>query len=174
MAKMRGRRERRDSVTDDIIRERERHLLRIGGTPPDKALAKKLKAMSLGTRKRPAQSGSFRKAFDGSGKQVHSTKAAGGFAKYLGSARGDWPDFQHSLPEVALAAGHTNCGKSTLVNALAGLHPSRGLAPSSDRAGWTDLVTFYQVGKKPPVLTLVSVKGVGVGVGVGVRVQGLG
>ncbi len=68
------------------------------------------------------------------------------------------------LPAVSNAAlssrtspGHTNCGKSTLVNALSGIHPRRGPASTSDRAGWTDLVGFYQVGKKPPVLTLVSV-----------------
>lgn len=53
-------------------------------------------------------------------------------------------------------AGHTNCGKSTLVNALSGIHPRRGPASTSDRAGWTDLVGFYQIGKNPPVLTLVG------------------
>lgn len=54
------------------------------------------------------------------------------------------------------AAGHTNCGKSTLMNALSGIHPRRGPASTSDRAGWTDLIGFYQVGKDPPVLTLVG------------------
>jgi len=64
------------------------------------------------------------------------------------------------LPEVAFA-GHSNCGKSSLVNAVAGMAPRRGLARVSDRAGWTDAVFFYQLGKKPPVLTLADLPGYG-------------
>ncbi|CAM9649213.1 unnamed protein product [Scytosiphon promiscuus] len=123
-------------------------------------MAKTFKKLSLGTRKRPRQAGGFNKAYDRTGKQVHSDFAAGGFARWMGSASKGWPMFKHRLPEVALA-GHTNCGKSTLVNALSGIHPRRGPASTSDRAGWTDLVGFYQVGKKPPVLTLVDLPGYG-------------
>lgn len=46
-----------------------------------------------------------------------------GFANYMGSASGPWPVFKHMLPEVAFA-GHSNCGKSSLVNALSGRHGS--------------------------------------------------
>ncbi|EKU23294.1 hypothetical protein NGA_2057000, partial [Nannochloropsis gaditana CCMP526] len=42
---------------------------------------------------------------------------------------------------------------SSLVNAVAGMVPRRGVARVSDRAGWTDAVFFYQLGRKPPVLT---------------------
>jgi hypothetical protein len=31
----------------------------------------------------------------------------------------------------------------------------KGVARVSDRAGWTDMVSFYMLGKKPPILTLV-------------------
>lgn len=85
-----------------------------------------------------------------------------GFATYLAAVGGggkdltDWPTFKHMLPEVAFA-GHSNCGKSSLVNAVAGLAPKRGLARVSDRAGWTDAIFFYQLGKKPPVLTMVRI-----------------
>lgn len=50
----------------------------------------------------------------------------GGHAQHIGSAREKFPVFKHVLPEVVLA-GHTNSGKSTLVNALAGIHPRTGI-----------------------------------------------
>ena len=72
----------------------------------------------------------------------------GGFAVHLNSASGtpgsEWPVFKHVLPEIALA-GHSNCGKSTLVNALIGVLPRKGPAKVSERAGWTDQICFYQV-----------------------------
>lgn len=77
-----------------------------------------------------------------------------GFATYLGSASKAWPLFKHMVPEVAFA-GHSNCGKSSLVNAVSGLAPKKGVARVSDRAGWTDMISFYQIGKKPPLLILV-------------------
>lgn len=89
---------------------------------------------------------------------------AAGFATYLAASSGGdregWPSFKHMLPEVAMA-GHSNCGKSSLVNALAGLAPKRGPARVSDRAGWTDAVFFYQLGKRPPLLTLADLPGYG-------------
>jgi GTP-binding protein len=75
-------------------------------------------------------------------------------AVHLASAFEQWPMFEHLLPEIALA-GHSNCGKSTLINALAGIEPKRGPASVSDRAGWTEKIEFYRIGKKPPILTLV-------------------
>ena len=67
------------------------------------------------------------------------------------ASRPPWPLFKHLLPEVALA-GHSNSGKSTLVNALVGTLPSKGPAKVSDRAGWTDQLCFYRVSKPVHVL----------------------
>jgi len=89
--------------------------------------------------------------------------AAGGFAQFQGSAvHAPWPAFRHLLPELAFT-GHSNSGKSTLVNAMIGVRPNSqgGLAKAHERAGWTDEVFFYALGKRPPVLTLADLPGYG-------------
>ena len=52
-------------------------------------------------------------------------------------------------------------GKSTLVNAMVGVLPKKGPASVSERAGWTDQICFYQLGKKPPLLVLADLPGYG-------------
>jgi len=47
------------------------------------------------------------------------------------------------------------------VNALTGLGHRKGPAGVSDRAGWTDQICFYQLGKRPPKITLVDFPGYG-------------
>ena len=96
------------------------------------------------------------------GRRVQALElGAGGRSKYLSSAtKPPWPAFRHMLPEVALA-GHSNCGKSTLLNSLVGVAARRGPARVSDRAGWTDALFWYQVGARPPTLTLVDLPGYG-------------
>ena len=53
--------------------------------------------------------------------------------------------------------------KSTLVNAMIGVRPSSGsgLAKAHDRAGWTDSIHFYSLGKKPPITILSDLPGYG-------------
>ncbi|KAG5182769.1 P-loop containing nucleoside triphosphate hydrolase protein, partial [Tribonema minus] len=155
----RARKERVDSVSDTILEARRLHLRRIRDFEVDPETVEQLRKLGLGRRKQPLDNRAFTKKWLNN-KQVATGMGAGGFAVHLGSASKDWPMFKHNLPEVALA-GHTNCGKSTLVNALAGIHPRQGLAGVSERAGWTDFVSFYQIGKKPPVLTLVDLPGYG-------------
>ena len=76
-------------------------------------------------------------------------------ADHLTSASSNWPTFQHILPEIAIA-GHSNCGKSTLVNVMAGFSHREGPASVSDRAGWTDQICFYQVCMVGDTLSLMS------------------
>eukprot|EP00953_Heterococcus_sp_UTEX-ZZ885_P016510 9282-Heterococcus_DN1.PRE.1 len=181
----RSRRERQDSVTDTIMDQRREHIARLRTFEPDAAVVAELRQAGLGRRKQPGDGKIFAKKFENN-KRVETGMGAGGFALHIGSASSDWPTFKHNLPEIALA-GHTNCGKSTLVNALAGIHPRQrymctevnrfrvaiaaadatsALAPDgpagiSERAGWTDYVSFYQIGRKPPVLTLADLPGYG-------------
>ena len=109
--------------------------------------------MSLG--RRPKNNDTYKSYRSEDGKSAHTTIGARGVALHLGAFTSSWPIFDHLLPEIAFA-GHSNCGKSTLINALAGIEPKKGPASVSDRAGWTERVSFYRIGKKPPILTLVS------------------
>lgn len=148
--------------------DRRRHLRRLQDPSlpaPDPATLQRIHALGLGRKQTGKDTARYRpgaknaRASDGS-----CGVGASGFATYLaassGGSREGWPAFKHMLPEVAVA-GHSNCGKSSLVNALAGLSPKGGPARVSDRAGWTDAVFFYQLGKKPPVLTLADLPGYG-------------
>ena len=63
---------------------------------------------------------------------------------HVASASTDWPVIHHLLPEIVFA-GHSNCGKSTLVNSMVGVAARKGPAAISNRAGWTDQICFYQV-----------------------------
>eukprot|EP00597_Dinobryon_sp_UTEXLB2267_P008574 CAMPEP_0170096720 /NCGR_PEP_ID=MMETSP0019_2-20121128/28766_1 /TAXON_ID=98059 /ORGANISM="Dinobryon sp., Strain UTEXLB2267" /LENGTH=122 /DNA_ID=CAMNT_0010318789 /DNA_START=111 /DNA_END=476 /DNA_ORIENTATION=+ len=93
--------------------------------------------------------------------QKHPSRiTAGGFGIHLTSSAKDWPIFDHILPEIAFA-GHSNVGKSTLVNAMIGVTPRQGPAAVSDRAGWTDQICFYRLGKRPPIFTLADFPGYG-------------
>jgi len=51
---------------------------------------------------------------------------------------------RYRLPEVALF-GHSNCGKSALLNALVGVRARTGIAEVDSRAGWTMRLHFYWV-----------------------------
>jgi len=162
---MHGRkgRERRDSVTVEILKDRQRHqeLLKseevLKRIPSELLLS--LEKAGLGSKRRKGQVYT-KSSFGGGGDQCSTIAGAGGSSLHLTSAASDWPVFEHVLPEVAFA-GHSNSGKSTLVNAVAGILPRMGPASVSDRAGWTDLVCFYQLGKKPPVLIMADLPGYG-------------
>lgn len=164
---MHGRknRERRDSITREILEDRFAHQERLQSdvmmNRVPLSLVRSMEQSGLGAKRRRNQVFS-----NNVGSQVSQTShktltGAGGFAVHLTSAAGgSWPVFEHVLPEVAFA-GHSNSGKSTLVNAIAGLLPRKGPASVSDRAGWTDLICFYQLGKRPPVLILADMPGYG-------------
>jgi GTP-binding protein len=160
------KKERMDSITPGILRDRVRHMKRLEAVEPTIELIASLRKQGLGSTRK--KNHIFSKVSD---KQISQFTAenntskrtltgAGGFAKHLTSASSDWPIFDHILPEIAFA-GHSNSGKSTLVNAMAGVKASSGPASVSDRAGWTDRICFYQLGKKPPVLNLADFPGYG-------------
>ena len=67
-----------------------------------------------------------------------------------------------TLPEVAFV-GRSNCGKSSLLNALTGIKPSYGTAATSSRAGWTKSIQFYEINfpDRPPFMTMVDFPGYG-------------
>ena len=152
---MHGRKntERKDSVTPQILLDRKNHYERIIQCPINKNVLQLVDQMGLGVRKRRNLRASSFMSFE-------SVTGAGGWATHLSSALGNWPVFDRILPEIAFA-GHSNSGKSTLVNAISGLSPSLGPAKVSPRAGWTTRICFFQLGRKPPKLILADLPGYG-------------
>lgn len=156
------------NATQRNATDRRRHLRRLQDPSlpaPDPATLQRIHALGLGRKQTGKDTARYRPgAKDARASDGSCGVGASGFATYLAASSGGnregWPAFKHMLPEVAVA-GHSNCGKSSLVNALAGLSPKGGPARVSDRAGWTDAVFFYQLGKKPPVLTLADLPGYG-------------
>ncbi len=131
----RARHERKDSVTMQILQDRLAHLNRcqeVQSSPITSNETAKLMSQGFGSKAR--LKGTYEARATG----------AGGHGQHLASVTRDWPIFQHLLPEIAFS-GHSNSGKSTLVNALIGVQPRLGPANVSDRAGWTDAISFYQV-----------------------------
>ncbi len=103
-----GRRgkERKDSVTVDILKERKRHRERFEKISIDNSLVHRLESMGFGSRRR------LNIFSEPKGNPKSNTVGAGGFAVHLTSVAKNWPVFDHILPEIAFA-GHTNCGKVT-------------------------------------------------------------
>ena len=145
---MHGRRnvERRDSVSKEMLLERMQHQRRLESVEVARVLVDAVDALGLGTKRRKHTMYKTRQpslAFDVGG-VGGSPMTGSGFASHLTSASKQWPVFKHVLPEIAFA-GHSNSGKSTLVNAMVGVLPKKGPAGISERAGWTDQICFYQV-----------------------------
>ena len=156
----RRRRERIDSITPEILGQRLLYQRRIEAVEVELSLVRSLEDEGFGRKRKLPNIYSVISSEELGGRNKLTNTGAGGFAQFLAASSKDWPVFQHLLPEIALA-GHSNCGKSTLVNALTGTTPSKGKASVSDRAGWTDQICFYQLGKRPPVMTLVDLPGYG-------------
>ena len=164
----RNKKERIDSVSVEVLKGRRDHLAKCEHIEVPMELMQRLESLGLGTKRRRLNVFSKvtpKHAYGNAGSEDKLTPtAAGGHGTLITSAAAtraeDWPVFDHILPEVAFA-GHSNNGKSTLVNAMIGVAPRLGPASVSDRAGWTDQICFYRLGKRPPKLTLVDLPGYG-------------
>ena len=68
-----------------------------------------------------------------------------------------------TYPEIALC-GRSNCGKSSLLNALCGMAPDNGVASVSSRPGWTQnfqLFTCTLRDDPDPFMSLLDIPGYG-------------
>ncbi|EOD23144.1 GTP-binding protein [Emiliania huxleyi CCMP1516] len=136
------RSERADSLSEQMREERVMHALRIANCEgPDPAVLREIETLKLGRRKhwhdqkRASQLKARvarRHAFEA--QEVGKT---GGLA-LEDLDKGN----RNGRPEVALL-GHSNCGKSALLNALIGAKARRGPAEVDSRAGWTMRLHFY-------------------------------
>ena len=113
-------------------RARHREHLRTVGADPDVALA--VKELKLGRHR----------GFANQKRAAHRglPKVRGALVEsWWSTKKNDMPRAAHGAKEFALV-GHSNCGKSALLNALTG---SDGLARVDARAGWTDAISWYRV-----------------------------
>ena len=142
LAKRKG--ERTDSVNEDILLDRRMHEQRCLAADPHPEVIAEIERLQLGRRKGFADQDAARhrryqvsRRLDREGTMLG--KAAHGKSSH-------WCVLNHAgLPEVALL-GHSNCGKSALLNALTGVAVrAGGLAEVSPRAGWTAELGFYRV-----------------------------
>jgi GTP-binding protein len=156
--------ERNDSIDELILRERDQHLSRIEEylDGPCESLSHdvcvEIKNQGLGRYKGWANQ--KRRSF--------SNPVRTDSAQILHQSRHGEKDLPKVTPwpEVALI-GHSNCGKSALVNVLAAKQAKRGVAGVSDMAGWTEAINFYKLqlwSKQGPRVMLVDMPGYGLAV----------
>ncbi|KAL1512283.1 hypothetical protein AB1Y20_005545 [Prymnesium parvum] len=136
--------ERVDSVSEDILLERRLHEQRMLHASVPAAVIAEVERLGLGRRK------GFHDQPAARLRRAQVLQRIGGGGRLVGKAAHggavEWLRLNSSrLPEVALL-GHSNCGKSALLNALSGA-PVRngGIAEVSARAGWTAELGFYRV-----------------------------
>lgn len=146
----------RDSVDDEVLRDRERHAARIEACEYDERVLEEIGSVRLGRYKRyQNQKGVCSK---------QAARAELSKVESIGRSLINAPSLNHeALPEVVLA-GHSNVGKSSLLNALTGLPAARGLAGVHPRAGWTDSIYMFEARVRETRLVLVDTPGYGVAV----------
>ncbi len=152
MRARRQRRERVDSVDSVTLADREAHLELMAEARIDPQTLAEVRSLRLGRTKQ----WQHQKRADQ--RRITIAQQQMGFTQLLGRTsvgmHHDWDRLnREGLPEVALL-GHSNCGKSALLNALAGTHARRGPAAVSARAGWTADLGFYRTRPKVPTRAL--------------------
>lgn len=135
----RSSKERADSVSDEMLRERLNHKRRMEKTVPPQFVIAGLKDLGFGRKKKSANvynkvradpyslrgfTKTDPKTSTGAGMYIShqigycSLHLSGGHGLHLASASKNWPIFKHMLPEIAFA-GHSNSGKvSRLIDAI--------------------------------------------------------
>ena len=135
--------ERADSIDELMLADRTAHAEAIEAAWPEAAVLEHIRDLKLG---RPA-------GWHHQGRAEHrrlmlaqtlSAKAEPLGQTGVGMHR-DWARLNPGgLPEVAIM-GHANCGKSSLLNALAATRTRSGPAAVNSRAGWTAELGFYRM-----------------------------
>ena len=139
----RRRDERPDSVNEDTLIDRTLHRQRIDAAVPDAAVLKEIERLGLGRKKGFQDQKRITQRRETAASRL--TRQAVLLGKAAVGMRSDWARFnREQLPEVALL-GHSNCGKSALLNALSAAPVRTGLAAVSARAGWTAELGFYRL-----------------------------
>ncbi|KOO32887.1 GTP binding protein [Chrysochromulina tobinii] len=148
----RRRGERVDSVDSVTLADRVFHLERMSKADIDPKILAEVRALRLGR----IRHGADQKRADQ--RRITIAQQHMGNTVLLGKTsvgmHHEWDRLnRESLPEVVLL-GHSNCGKSALLNALAGTHARHGPAHVSPRAGWTADLGFYRMRTKVPITAL--------------------
>ena len=130
----RRRGERKDSVPASLLDLRAAHREAMRGASTDPEVAAAVRRLRLGRHRGFANPKTAARRV---GPDVRSELVA----SWWSMRRDDMPRARPGEVEFALV-GHSNCGKSALLNALAGVD---GLARVSARAGWTDAISWYRI-----------------------------
>ena len=133
-SRKRRRGERSDSVPSSMLDARARHREQLRAVSADPNVALAVKELKLGRRRGFANQkrAAHRGMPNVRGELVES---------WWSTKKDDMPRAARGAKEFALV-GHSNCGKSALLNALTGID---GLARVDARAGWTDAISWYRV-----------------------------
>ena len=105
-----------------------------GDLPPTAKEALRLAAMAERKQQQQQQQQQQQR-----GRKQQQMSAAAMVAQQLARSHGA---LAAPTPEIGII-GHSNSGKSSLVNVLAGKKPTEGVARVSPRAGWTSSLDFY-------------------------------
>lgn len=154
--------ERRDSVDEAILRDRLVFGERIASLEgADEAVLTSIRNGGLGRFKRYADQKAVTARLRARGE--HANARALGVLSRGSAGYGKGGYNVDGLPEIALT-GHSNAGKSALVNALVGLRAKAGIAAVDPRAGWTDAIHLFKATVSGTSLVLVDTPGYGLAV----------
>jgi len=171
--------ERRDSVDDATLHDRAMHALRMERAPYDKQLLRHIERLSLGRFKRWQDQKRVSQRMEAAKRVLaHPPTVLGRRGVLLHVSEDGTSELsainREGVPEVALL-GHSNSGKSALLNALGAIPTRKGtLAEVHGRAGWTSKLSFVNVvragevraGERRRNMILVDTPGYGFSVGV--------